>query len=66
MNQDITLHPGAPGEPDRPALADDESPLEGMGHPIGTLAVVALSGFLFAAGWLALYVLEFLPRGAPH
>jgi len=34
-------------------------------HPRGTLAVVAIFGLLFALGWLALYVLEFLPRGAP-
>jgi len=34
-------------------------------HPRGTLAVVAIFGLLFALGWLALYFLEFLPRGAP-
>lgn len=34
-------------------------------HPRGTLAVVGIFGLLFALGWLALYFLEFLPRGAP-
>lgn len=62
---DTTLHPAAPGEPERPALADDEAPLD-LGHPTGTLVIVALYGLLFAAGWIALYVFEFLPRGAPH
>ena len=66
MNDEAKLHPaGARGEPERPALADDEAPLD-LGHPTGTLAIVALYGLLFAAGWLALYFLEFLPRGAPH
>lgn len=65
-SEESTLHPAAPGEPRRPALADDEAPLEGMGHPTGTLAVVVIYGLLFAAGWLGLYFLEFLPRGAPH
>jgi hypothetical protein len=35
-------------------------------HPKGTLAIVILYGLLFAAGWVALYVFEFLPRGAPN
>lgn len=66
MTDNLAMHSGAPGEPDRPAAADDAAPLESMGHPKGTLAVVALYGFLFVLGWLALYVFEFLPRGAPH
>jgi hypothetical protein len=39
---------------------------EDLGHPRGTLAIVILYGLLFALGWLALYVFEFLPRGAPQ
>ncbi|MBI4520929.1 MAG: hypothetical protein HY701_08825 [Gemmatimonadetes bacterium] len=34
-------------------------------HPRGTLAIVAIYGLLFGAAWLALYIFEFLPRGAP-
>jgi hypothetical protein len=33
-------------------------------HPIGTLAIVAIYGALFVAGWLAIYYLVFVPRGA--
>ncbi|MBI4538258.1 MAG: hypothetical protein HY704_01940 [Gemmatimonadetes bacterium] len=35
------------------------------GHPRGTLAVLVAYGLVFAVGWLALYFLEFMPRGAP-
>lgn len=68
MSQDpLQGVPGpAPGEPDRPDAADDEAPLEGLGHPKGTLAIVLVYGALFAAGWIALYLFTFLPRGAPH
>ena len=34
-------------------------------HPKGTLAIVIAYAALFAVGWLVLYLLEFLPRGAP-
>ena len=37
-----------------------------LGHPRGTLAIVAVFGLLFALGWLATYFLIFLGRGAPH
>jgi hypothetical protein len=37
-----------------------------LGHPRGTLAVVALFGLLFAAAWVFTYVFVFLERGAPH
>jgi hypothetical protein len=39
---------------------------ESLGHPRGTLAIVILYAVLFALGWLAFYVLLFLPRGAPQ
>lgn len=42
-------------EPDSPKLGD---------HPRGTLALVGLYGLLFVAGWLAVYFLLYLPRGA--
>ncbi len=34
------------------------------GHPKGTLAIVGVYGLLFALGWLVLYFLVFVPRGA--
>jgi hypothetical protein len=37
-----------------------------LGHPRGTLAIVAIFGLLFALMWLAMYVLLFLERGAAH
>jgi hypothetical protein len=33
-------------------------------HPRGTLAIVGVYGLLFLAGWLALFFLVYLPRGA--
>lgn len=33
-------------------------------HPRGTLALVGLYGLLYALGWLALFFLVYLPRGA--
>jgi hypothetical protein len=32
-------------------------------HPIGTLAIIGIYGLLFAAGWVAVYLFVFLPRG---
>lgn len=43
-----------------------ETGLQGDEHPRGTLAIVFVFGLLFALGWLALYLLVFLQRGAPH
>jgi hypothetical protein len=34
------------------------------GHPKGTLAIVGVYGLLFALGWLIVYFLIFVPRGA--
>ena len=39
--------------------------LDDIGHPKGTLAVLALYMLLFILGWAALYFGAFLPRGAP-
>ena len=39
---------------------------DGLGHPRGTLAIVAIFGLLFAFGWLFMYVFVFLARGAPR
>lgn len=39
---------------------------EGLGPPRGTLVIVSLFGLLFGLGWLAVYLLRFLGRGAPH
>jgi len=43
-----------------------ENNLEDLGHPRGTLVIVAVFGALFALAWLAFYLLLFLQRGAPH
>jgi hypothetical protein len=40
--------------------------LEDLGHPRGTLVIVALFGALFALAWLVFYLFLFLQRGAPH
>ena len=45
---------------------DREVPLEELGHPRGTLAILVIYGLLFGIGWLALFFFEFMPRGAPH
>jgi hypothetical protein len=37
-----------------------------LGHPRGTLAIVAVFGLLFGLAWLATYFFVFLGRGAPH
>lgn len=42
------------------------APLDTLGHPRGTLAIVSIFGALFVVGWLAMYVWQFLQRGAPH
>ena len=39
---------------------------EDLGHPRGTLAIVAIFGLLFALGWLAMYLFRFLEMGAPR
>lgn len=45
---------------------DNHARREDVGHPRGTLAIVAIFGLLFALGWVAMYVCRFLGRGAPH
>ena len=42
----------------------DPEPAE-MGHPRGTLTIVAVYGLLLALGWAAMYFM-FLGRGAPR
>ena len=42
----------------------EEDLLQRIGHPRGTLVIVAIFGVLFALGWIAFYVLGFLHRGA--
>lgn len=49
----------------RPEELPEDLPEE-LGHPRGTLVIVALYGLLFALGWLGLYLFRFLERGAPH
>jgi len=39
---------------------------DNFGHPRGTLAIVSVFGLLFALGWLAVYFLVFISRGAPR
>jgi len=50
--------------PPRPSSPQDDTP--DFGHPRGTLVIVILFGLLFGLGWFAMYVFEFLKRGAPH
>jgi hypothetical protein len=46
-------------------MAPPDDPLKAIGHPRGTLAVVAIFGLLFALAWFATYM-TFMGRGAPH
>ncbi len=54
--------------PDTSGKSESESEMrpEDLGHPRGTLAIVAVFALLFAAGWFALYVFRFLAQGAPQ
>ena len=38
--------------------------LEEIGHPKGTLAILAIYMLLFVVGWVAFYFFLFLSRGA--
>lgn len=38
--------------------------IEEIGHPKGTLAILAIYMLLFVAGWIGLYFFLFLSRGA--
>ena len=60
----MSSHDPAPAEDHAPSL--DSEPLEDLGHPRGTLAIVLIYGALFALGWCLLYFVEFIPRGAPQ
>lgn len=59
MTDRIDGSPDAP--PERPEALREE-----LGHPRGTLAIVIIYGLLFAVIWLALYIFQFLARGAPR
>jgi hypothetical protein len=53
--------------PDGPEDARPNAPSWGEAeHPRGTLVIVTIFGVLFAAAWLAMYLIGFLGRGAPH
>jgi len=67
------VEPGSPAEPEEDGPLDVQGgPLDAqggpldLGHPKGTLAIVAVYALLFALGWLALYWWVFVPRGTPH
>jgi hypothetical protein len=55
----------APIEPQPPSVNDEVQPEE-LGHPRGTLAIVIIFGLMFGLAWFAMYVFQFLGRGAPH
>jgi len=55
----------APSEPSQPSLEEKVNPDE-LGHPRGTLAIVIIFGLAFGVAWFAMYVLQFIGRGAPH
>lgn len=48
------------------AESDEAEPvdLEEIGHPKGTLAILAIYMLLFVVGWIGLYFFLFLARGA--
>ena len=52
-------------DPTRPS-STSTSDTPDLGHPRGTLAIVLIFGLLFGLGWFAMYLFEFLKRGAPH
>jgi len=52
--------------PDTKGPSVPESLPEDLGHPRGTLAIVALFGLLFGVGWLLMYLWLFLQRGGLH
>ena len=54
------------GEERRSGEDGEEEILAGLGHPKGTLAVMAVYMGLFVAGWILLYFFLFLPRGGSH
>lgn len=48
-------------------MSENEIPdLEEIGHPRGTLAIVALYALLFVIGWVFLFATQFVPRGTPQ
>jgi hypothetical protein len=49
-----------------PASGRTPDILKDIGHPRGTLAIVAVFGLLFALAWFLTYFFVFLGRGAPH
>ena len=55
----------SPSRPLHPP-ASEEVRLEDLGHPRGTLAIVIVFGLAFGLAWFAMYVFQFLGRGAPH
>jgi len=54
--------------PDQPPKIRDSGDLrpDDLGHPRGTLVIVTIFGLAFGLAWFAMYVFEFLQRGAPH
>jgi len=55
----------APSQPPRPPASEDARLAE-LGHPRGTLAIVIIFGLAFGLAWFAMYLFQFLSRGAPH
>ena len=48
-------------------MSENDTPdLDEIGHPKGTLAIVALYALLFVAGWVFLFATQFVPRGTPQ
>lgn len=50
--------------PDTSTEPRTEVDLDEIGHPKGTLAVLAVYMLLFVVGWIGLYFFLFLSRGA--
>jgi hypothetical protein len=51
----------------QPSKPRSDNPVpEDLGHPRGTLFIVALFGVLFGLAWFLMYVWTFLQRGGLH
>lgn len=51
---------------DESETRNEDEILAAMGHPRGTLAVLAVYMALFIVGWILMYFFLFIPRGAPQ
>jgi len=55
----------APTKPSHTPV-DEQVQFDDLGHPRGTLAIVIIFGLAFGVAWFAMYILQFIGRGAPQ